>query len=139
QGVLIIGLGTFCAVQEPLRLGPDHVLMVRRPVFQLAKNPAWQGWLKRPKVTLPENVPIELLDFQHLSRVTSLPRAVLEDCVDETVLLFSSHLKQHENVSFVFKDIGVLARKGNVARMKFLGSCIRQLESTASLVAALRS
>ncbi|NXD18307.1 CCD81 protein, partial [Nothocercus nigrocapillus] len=139
QGVLITGLGTFCTVQEPLRLGAEKVLMVRRPLFKLARNPAWQAWLKRPKVTVPENIQIEPLDFQHLSRATSLPRPVVEDCVDETILLFSSHLKHQENVSFVFKDVGVLGREGNVVRMKFLGSCIQQLESTASLIAALRS
>ncbi|NWX89480.1 CCD81 protein, partial [Nothoprocta ornata] len=138
QGVFIMGLGTFCAVREPLRLA-DEVLMVRRPIFKLAKNPAWQQWLKRPKVTVPENICIEPLDFQHLSQATSLPRPVVEDCVDETILLFSSYLKHKENVSFVFKDVGVLGREGNVARMKFFGSCIQQLETTASLVAALRS
>ncbi|NWI12481.1 CCD81 protein, partial [Crypturellus soui] len=139
QGVLIPGLGTFCTVQEPLRLGTGELHMVRRPIFQLARNPGWRGWLKRPKVTLPEKVAIETLDFQHLSRATLLPRPVVEDCVDETVLFFSSHLKRHENTSFVFKDVGVLCREGNVARMKFFGSCIQQLEATMGLVAALRS
>ncbi|NWX89378.1 CCD81 protein, partial [Nothoprocta ornata] len=138
QGVLIMGLGTFCVVQEPLRLGAE-VLMVRRPIFKLARNPAWQQWLKRPKVAVPENNHVEQLDFQHLSKATSLPRPIVEDCVDETILLFSSHLKHEEKVSFVFKDIGVLGRKGNTARMQFFGSCIQQLETTASLVAALHS
>ncbi|NWX89552.1 CCD81 protein, partial [Nothoprocta ornata] len=139
QGVLIMGLGIFCVVQEPLRLGAEEVLMVRRPVFKLAMNPACHQWLKYPKVTLTENIEIEPLDFRLLTLATSLPRPVVEDCVDETVLLFSSHMKHMENVAFVFKDIGVLACQGGSLQMKFFGSCIEQLETTTSLTAALRS
>ncbi|XP_064374623.1 coiled-coil domain-containing protein 81-like [Dromaius novaehollandiae] len=139
KGVLVAGFGTFCTVREELRLGPEDVLMVRRPVFQLAMYPVWPLWLKRAKVTLPDDIEIEPLNYRHLSLATSLPRAVVEDCVDETIQLFSSYLQYKENVSFVFKDIGVLARQGDKVRLKFYASCLQRLESTASLIAALRS
>nr|XP_009671398.1 PREDICTED: coiled-coil domain-containing protein 81-like [Struthio camelus australis] len=139
KGVLVAGLGTFCTVREQLCLGAEEVLMVRRPIFKLGMYAVWPLGLKRPKVTLPDDMKIEPLNYRQLSLATSFPRPVVEDCVEETIQLFSSHLQYKENVSFVFRDIGVLARQGDKVRMKFYANCIQRLESAASLIAALRS
>ncbi|NXA44022.1 CCD81 protein, partial [Eudromia elegans] len=136
QGVLVESLGTFCTVQEPLSLGAQGLLMVRRPVFKLGVHMACPQEFTCPEVTLPDGIQIEPLKYQLLSLVTSLPRRVVEACVEETVH-FSFHLENRQNVAFM--DIGVLSRQGDTLCMMFYASCIQRLEKRASLFAALRS
>ncbi|NXA56518.1 CCD81 protein, partial [Nothocercus julius] len=139
QGVLLEGLGTFCTVQEPLSLGAEGVLMVRRPIFKLGMQMVWPQGLTCPKVTLPDGIQIEPLNYQLLSLVTSLPRRVVEACVEETIHLFSFHLENKKHVAFAFRDIGVLTRQGDTLCMTFYASCLQRLERRASLFAALRT
>ncbi|NWI14252.1 CCD81 protein, partial [Crypturellus soui] len=139
QGVLVESLGTFCTVHKPLLLSEEEVLWVRRPIFKLGWQMLWPGRLTSPKVTIPDDVTIEPLNYLLLSLVTSLPWRVAEDCVKETILLFSCHLENQHNVAFAFQDIGVLTHRRDRVCMLFYASCIQRLEKRASLLAALRS
>ncbi|NXD17722.1 CCD81 protein, partial [Nothocercus nigrocapillus] len=139
QGVLIAGLGTFGTVQEPLRLATGEVLVIRRPVFQIDMDAVWLRGLQYRKVTLPDNLLIEQLDLERLSRATCYSRQVVEGCVEETIRLFSSDVRKRENVAFSFRNIGVLARQRDKVHMRFYAHCTQWLEGTASLIAALRS
>ncbi|NXA56689.1 CCD81 protein, partial [Nothocercus julius] len=139
QGVLIAGLGTFGTVQEPLCLATGEVLVIRRPVFQMDTDAAWLRGLQYCKVTLPVNLEMKQLDLERLSRATSYSRQVVEGCVEETVRLFSSHMRKKENVAFTFRNVGVLARQRDKVHMRFYAHCTQWLEGTASLIAALRS
>ncbi|NWJ08365.1 CCD81 protein, partial [Crypturellus undulatus] len=139
QGVLIVGLGTFGTVQEPLRLAAGNVLVIRRPVFQLDMDTVWLQGLKYHKATLPVNLEIKQLDLEHLSRATSYSWQVVEGCVEETIRLFSSHMREKENVAFTFRNVGILARQKDKVHMRFYAHCTQQLEGTGSLIAALCS
>ncbi|XP_067168455.1 coiled-coil domain-containing protein 81-like isoform X2 [Apteryx mantelli] len=139
QAVLVGGLGTFFTLQEQFCLRSGKVLAVQRPVFHLSTAVDWLLGLKRPAVTLPDNVKLKWLNYRRLSWDTGFPVRVVESCVQETVLLFSSHLLKKEHVTFVFKYIGVLACKGDEAGMKFCPYLIHLLESKAGLLAALHS
>ncbi|NXA44324.1 CCD81 protein, partial [Eudromia elegans] len=139
QGVLVEGLGTFCTVEEPLILGDEEVLLVRRPIFKFGMQLMRPWRLTCPKVTIPDYMIIEPLNYLLLSLVTSLPRRVVEDCVKETILLFSLYLENKPNVAFAFRDIGVLTCHNDRVCMLFYASCIRRLEKRASLIAALRT
>ncbi|XP_068785270.1 uncharacterized protein [Struthio camelus] len=139
KGVLVAGLGTFCTVREPLHLGKDDVRMVRRPLFQLGMDMVWLQGLQRPKGTLPDDIKIKPLNYRRLSLATSFSRHVVEDCVAETIRLFSSHVRNKENVAFAFRDIGVLTRQKDSMHMRFYAHCTQRLEGTASLTAALCS
>ena len=88
---------------------------------------------------LAGHVRIKLLNYWRLSWDTGFPLCVVEGCVQETVLLFSSHLLNKEHVTFVFKDMGVLACRGDQVGMKFCPYLIHRLESKAGLLAALHS
>ncbi|XP_062441441.1 coiled-coil domain-containing protein 81-like isoform X1 [Rhea pennata] len=136
KGVLLEGLGTFGTVREPLRLGKSDVLMVRRPVFQLGMDMVWLQEPQRPKVTLPDTIKVKPLNYRHLSRATSFSRRVVEDCVEETIRLFSSHVRNKEKVAFAFRDIGLLTCQKDQVRMRFYPHCTQRLEGTASLAAA---
>ncbi|NXJ03107.1 CCD81 protein, partial [Psophia crepitans] len=106
QGVLITGLGTFAVVQEQFR-GTEEVYVVRRPVFQLDIDALGLQDLVFPAVVIPGNVKIKPLNYKWLSRATFLPRHVVEQCVRETIRLYSFQLKNGKRLAFVFKDIGV--------------------------------
>ncbi|NXA57673.1 CCD81 protein, partial [Nothocercus julius] len=136
QGIVVQGLGTFCTVQEPLNLGEEGVLLVRRPIFKLGMH---MVWLRGLKVTLPDDIKIEPLNYHLLSLFISFPPHIIQDCVEETIRLFSFHLEKKHNVAFVFRDIGVLTCQGDTLYMMFYASCIKRLEKRASLISALRS
>ena len=74
-----------------------------------------------------------------LSRATSLPLLVVKNCVQGTVLLDCSLLRNKERVPFAFRDIGVLTCKADFLCMKFYLDCVTLLESTVGLVALLHS
>ncbi|NWX91971.1 CCD81 protein, partial [Nothoprocta ornata] len=139
QGVLLAGLGTFGTVREPLRLDTDEVLEIRRPVFHMDMDMVWLQGLKYRKVTLPGEMAIKPLDLERLSRATSYSQQVVEGCVEETIRLFSSHMRKKENIAFAFGDVGVLARQRDKVHMRFFAHCTQWLEGTASLIAGLRS
>ncbi|XP_064374608.1 uncharacterized protein LOC135329609 [Dromaius novaehollandiae] len=132
KGVLLAGLGTFCTVREPLRPGKDDVLTVRRPVFQLEMDMVWLQRLQHPKVTLPDNVKIKPLKYRQLSLATSFSRRVVEDCVQETIRLFSAHVRNKEKVAFAFRDVGVLTCQEDKVHMSFYARCTRWLADPCS-------
>ncbi|NXT83873.1 CCD81 protein, partial [Zapornia atra] len=138
QGVLLTGLGTFAVLQEQFHV-EEEVYVVRRPVFQVDMDESYLQELSYPTVVLPGDARIKPLNYKWLSRATSLPRRVVEDCVRETILLYSSHLKNRQHLSFVFKDIGVLTCKDDVLCMRFYLDCVTGLESKASHIALLRT
>ncbi|XP_064374613.1 uncharacterized protein LOC135329614 [Dromaius novaehollandiae] len=133
KGVLLAGLGTFCTVREPLRPGKDNVVTVRRPVFQLEMDMVWLQRLQHPKVTLPDNVKIKPLKYRQLSLATSFSRRVVEDCVQETIRLFSAHVRNKEKVAFAFRDVGVLTCQEDKVHMSFYARCTRWLADPCSL------
>ncbi|NXA33398.1 CCD81 protein, partial [Eudromia elegans] len=138
QGVLIVGLGTFGTFRELLAIDTGEELVVRRPVFQLDMDAVWLRGLRYRRVTLPVNLEIRQLDLERLSRATSYPRQVVEGCVEETVRLFSLHMRRKEDVAFTFGDVGVLARQRDKVHMEFSVQCARRLEAIDTLISALR-
>ena len=88
---------------------------------------------------LADNVKIEPLNYKRLSRATSFPRHVVEDCVRETVLLYAFQLRNGQHLAFAFKDIGVLSCEDDVLCMRFDYDCVTGLESKASRIALLHT
>ncbi|XP_052634730.1 coiled-coil domain-containing protein 81-like [Harpia harpyja] len=138
KGVLVAGLGTFAMVQEQFQ-GREEVYVVRRPIFRLELDVLCLQELAFPTVVIPGNVKIKPLNYKRLSRATSFPRHVVKDCVQETILLYSSQLKNGQRLSFAFKDIGVLSCKDDLLCMRFYSDCVTGLESKASRIALLRT
>ncbi|XP_052634912.1 coiled-coil domain-containing protein 81-like [Harpia harpyja] len=125
-------------VQEQFQ-GREEVYVVRRPVFRLELDVLCLQELAFPTVVIPGNVKIKPLNYKRLSRATSFPRHVVKDCVQETILLYSSQLKNGQRLSFAFKDIGVLSCKDDLLCMRFYSDCVTGLESKASRIALLRT
>ncbi|NWZ58783.1 CCD81 protein, partial [Haliaeetus albicilla] len=139
QGVVVAGLGTFAMVQKHL-FGTQEVFVVRRPIFQLAIDKFWLEGLECPTEIIPgEEKAVEPLNFQQLSRASGFPRCLVENCVRETILLYSFQLRSGNHFAFAFQDIGILACKGNSLCMQFYSHCITGLESTVSPIALLHS
>ncbi|KAM6191588.1 uncharacterized protein WM294_012637 [Sarcoramphus papa] len=138
KGVVVAGLGTFAMVQKHL-FGTREVFVVRRPIFQLAIDKFWLEGLACPTEIIPDDVKVEPLNFQQLSRASGFPRRMVENCVRETILLYSFQLRNGKRFAFAFQDIGILACKGNFLCMQFYSHCITGLESTASPIALLHS
>ncbi|KFQ89678.1 Coiled-coil domain-containing protein 81, partial [Phoenicopterus ruber ruber] len=136
QGVVVPGLGTFAVVQKHV-FGTQEVFVVRRPIFQLAIDKFWLEGLECPTEIIPDDVKVEPLNLQQLSRATGFPQRTVEDCVRETVLLYSFQLRNGKRFAFAFRDVGALACKGNFLCMQFYYRCITGLESTASPIALL--
>lgn len=88
---------------------------------------------------LAGNVKISPLNYKWLSRTTTFPPHVLEDCVQETILLYSFQLRNSQRLAFSFKDIGVLSCKDDVLCMRFYYDCVTGLESKASRIALLHT
>ena len=88
---------------------------------------------------LAGNVKIKPLNYKRLSQATSFPQHVVKDCVQETVLLYSSQLKNGQRLSFAFKDIGVLSCKDDLLCMRFYSDCVTGLERKASRIALLHT
>ncbi|XP_049682985.1 coiled-coil domain-containing protein 81-like [Accipiter gentilis] len=138
KGVLVAGLGTFAMVQEQFQ-GKEEVYVVRRPVFRLELDVLCLQELAFPTVVIPGNVKIKPLNYKRLSRATSFPQHVVKDCVQETILLYSSQLKNGQRLSFTFKDIGVLSCNDDLLCMRFYSDCVTGLERKASRIALLHS
>ncbi|KAK2512422.1 hypothetical protein Q9233_016316 [Columba guinea] len=138
KGVLLPGLGTFAMVHEQFH-GEDEVYVVRRPVFRLEMDNSLLQELVFPTVVIPGDVQISPLNYKWLSRATSFPPHVLEDCVQETILLYSFQLRNRQRLAFSFKDIGVLSCKDDVLCMRFYYDCVTGLESKASRIALLHT
>ncbi|NXW66946.1 CCD81 protein, partial [Eurystomus gularis] len=138
QGVLVTGLGTFAMVQERFH-GKEEVHVVRRPIFQLDIDEFFVKDLAFPTVVIPGDAKIKLLNYSWLSRATSFPRHVVENCVQETILLYSFQLRNKQRLAFTFKDIGVLSCKDDVLCMRFYLECVTGLESKASQIALLHT
>ncbi|KAM6364549.1 coiled-coil domain-containing protein 81-like isoform 2-T2 [Pluvialis apricaria] len=138
KGVLLTGLGTFAMVQERFH-GAEEVYMARRPVFQLDSDALCLQELAFPTVVIPDDVKIKPLNYRWLSQATSFPRHVVEDCVQETVLLYSFQLRKRQRLAFTFKDIGVLSCRDDVLCMRFYYECVTGLESKASRIALLHT
>ena len=88
---------------------------------------------------LADDVKIKPLNYKWLSQVTSFPWHVVEDCVQETILLYSFQLRNRQRLAFAFKDIGVLSCKDDVLCMRFYYDCVTGLESKASRIALLHT
>lgn len=88
---------------------------------------------------LTGDVKIKALNYKWLSRATSFPQHVVEDCVQETILLYSFQLRNRQRLAFAFKDIGVLSCKDDVLCMRFYYDCVTGLESKASRIALLHT
>ena len=88
---------------------------------------------------LAGDVKIKPLNLKWLSRATSFPRHVVEDCVRETVLLYAFQLRNGQRLAFAFKDIGVLSCEDDVLCMRFDYDCVTGLESKASRIALLHT
>ncbi|NXP08312.1 CCD81 protein, partial [Thinocorus orbignyianus] len=138
QGVFLPGLGTFAVVQEHFQV-EEEVLMARRPVFQLGIDGACLQEVMFQTVTIPGDAKIKPLNYQWLSKTTSLPRHILKDCIQETILLYSLQLKNRQHLSFTFKDIGVLSCQNDILCMRFYYDCVTGLESKASRIALLHT
>ncbi|XP_049683096.1 uncharacterized protein LOC126049964 isoform X1 [Accipiter gentilis] len=138
KGVLVAGLGTFAMVQEQFQ-GKEEVYVVRRPVFRLELDVLCLQELAFPTVVIPGNVKIKPLNYKRLSRATSFPQHVVKDCVQETILLYSSQLKNGQRLSFAFKDIGVLSCNDDLLCMRFYSDCVTGLERKASRIALLHT
>ncbi|KAM6364574.1 coiled-coil domain-containing protein 81-like [Pluvialis apricaria] len=113
--------------------------MARRPVFQLDSDALCLQELAFPTVVIPDDVKIKPLNYRWLSQATSFPRHVVEDCVQETVLLYSFQLRKRQRLAFTFKDIGVLSCRDDVLCMRFYYECVTGLESKASRIALLHT
>lgn len=88
---------------------------------------------------LAGDVKVKPLNYRWLSQATSFPRHLVENCVQETVLFYSFHLRSGQHLPFVFKDIGVLSCRDGILGMRFYYECVVGLEHKASRVALLHS
>ncbi|NWW42250.1 CCD81 protein, partial [Pedionomus torquatus] len=138
QGVFLPGLGTFAVVQERFPC-EQEVFMVRRPVFQLGIDRACLQDLMLQTVPIPGDAKIKPLNYRRISQVTAFPRHMVEDCVRETILLFSLQLRNSQRPSFTFKDIGILSCQDGVLCMRFYYECVTGLESKNSRIALLHT
>ncbi|XP_026719210.1 coiled-coil domain-containing protein 81-like isoform X2 [Athene cunicularia] len=138
KGVVVTGLGTFAVVQERF-VGEEEVYVVRRPVFQLDMDAICLQELAFPTVLIPGNIEIKTLNYEWLSQATSFPQHMVEDCVQETIFLYSFQLRNRQRLAFAFKDIGVLSCRDNVLCMRFYYDCVTGLESEASQIALLHT
>ncbi|KFO92356.1 Coiled-coil domain-containing protein 81, partial [Buceros rhinoceros silvestris] len=136
QGVLIPGLGTFTMVHEQFN-GYEDVYTVRRPYFYLDIDEFFLQELVFPTVIIPGDVKVKLLNYRWLSQATSFSRHLVENCVQETILLYSYHLRSGQHLPFAFKDIGVLSCRDGILGMRFYYECVAGLERKASRVALL--
>ncbi|XP_063178386.1 uncharacterized protein LOC134509713 isoform X1 [Chroicocephalus ridibundus] len=64
---------------------------------------------------------------------------MVEDCMRDTILLYSFQLRKKQHLSFAFKDIGVLSCQDGVLCMRFYYDYVTGLESKASRMALLHT
>ncbi|NXS62303.1 CCD81 protein, partial [Brachypteracias leptosomus] len=138
QGVQVPGLGTFAVAEERFQ-GKEEVYVVRRPVFHLEIDDFFVHDLASSTEIIPANAKIKPLNYGWVSRATSFPQQVVENCVLETILLYSFQLRSGQRLAFVFKDIGVLSCTDDTLCLRFYSECVTGLESKAGWIALLRT
>uniref|UniRef100_A0A8C2YA24 Coiled-coil domain-containing protein 81-like n=1 Tax=Coturnix japonica TaxID=93934 RepID=A0A8C2YA24_COTJA len=138
KGVVVPGLGIFAAVQEEFH-SKELAVPVRRPVFELDIGVIWLKELQSPNDIIPDDVKIEPLNYRQLGGAIGISMHRVKRCVQETVLLYWHLLKSKADVSFFFKNIGVMTCRDNFLCMRFFHSCIETLESKSSIIAMLHS
>ncbi|XP_048784059.1 coiled-coil domain-containing protein 81-like [Lagopus muta] len=137
KGVLVPGLGFFAGVQEQFH--SKEGLSVRRPVFELNIGALWLPDLQSPNDIIPDDVKIEPLNYQQLSRASGVPLHLVLRCVRESVLLYCHLLRNKTPVPFVFQNLGVMTCQDNFLCMKFFCSCVEMLESNAPVLALIHT
>ncbi|KFP86868.1 Coiled-coil domain-containing protein 81, partial [Apaloderma vittatum] len=138
QGVMVRGLGTFAVVHEKL-YNKEKVYVIRRPIFSLDIDESYLQEFVFPIEVIPGNVEIKPMNFHWLSRATSFSRQIVEDCVQQTILLYSLQLRNKQHFPFTFKDIGVLSCQNNMLCMQFYHKCVTGLENKACWDALLHT
>ncbi|XP_042687204.1 coiled-coil domain-containing protein 81-like [Centrocercus urophasianus] len=138
KGVLVPGLGFFAGVQEQFH-SKEEGLSVRRPVFELNIGALWLPDLQSPNDIIPNDVKIEPLNYQQLSRASSVPLHLVPRCMRESVLLYCHLLRNKTPVPFVFKNLGVMTCQDNFLCMRFFCSCVETLESNDTVLALMHT
>ncbi|NXV37584.1 CCD81 protein, partial [Rissa tridactyla] len=136
QCFLLPGLGTFAMIREQFQ-GEEEMFTAQRPVFQLNIDVACLQELTFPTVVIPAEKAAATRHFPALP--TSFLRHMVEDCVRDTILLYSFQLRNGQHLSFAFKDIGVLSCQDGMLCMRFYFDCVTGLESKASHMALLHT
>nr|XP_038028259.1 coiled-coil domain-containing protein 81-like [Anas platyrhynchos] len=104
---------------------------VRKDLFSLLFGKAWE----RQRIVSNGRA----AELPAARAATSFPLYVVQECVQETIVLYCCLLKNKEHVPFAFRDIGVLTCEDDFLCMKFYPDCVKRLESAADLVAMLHS
>lgn len=86
---------------------------------------------------LADDIRMRPLNYQRVALATSFTRPVVEKCVQETILLFSSYVSKKKLVAFAFRNTGVLACEEDDVYMQFSADCIPRLAKKAGLPAAV--
>ncbi|XP_050770805.1 coiled-coil domain-containing protein 81-like [Gymnogyps californianus] len=118
KGVRIPTLGSFDAVPKRIQAG-DEAVIIRRPVFRLARNLVVVHNLTDDKAYLPGNKELEPLKYSKVAAAASVSRRKAEGCIQGTTSLLSHCLGKGENVALVLRDVGVLLIEGRKVQMKF--------------------
>ncbi|XP_068520972.1 coiled-coil domain-containing protein 81-like isoform X2 [Anas acuta] len=138
KAIQVAGLGTFAVLQEQFHVKQKR-LLIRKPFFQLDIDEGWLEDMYCPPEILPDDVKVEQLNYLQLAQATSFPLYMVQECVQETIVLYCCLLKNKEHVPFAFRDIGVLTCEDDFLCMKFYPDCIKRLESAEDLIAMLHS
>eukprot|EP00075_Anas_platyrhynchos_P014154 XP_027303407.1 uncharacterized protein LOC113840862 isoform X2 [Anas platyrhynchos] len=138
KAIQVAGLGTFAVLQEQFHVKQKR-LLIRKPFFQLDIDEGWLEYMYCPPEILPDDVEVEQLNYLQLAQATSFPLYVVQECVQETIILYCCLLKNKEHVPFAFRDIGVLTCEDDFLCMKFYPDCVKRLESSEDLIAMLHS
>ncbi|NXJ12900.1 CCD81 protein, partial [Odontophorus gujanensis] len=138
QGVQVERLGVFAVLKEPFH-GKDYSISVRRPVFQLDISAVGPQHISYHDEIIPDGVEIEPLNYRQLSQATGISLIEVQRCVQETILMFHHLLRDKEDVSFAFKNIGVLTYEDEFLCTRFYFSCITELGNEAHLIVLLQT
>ncbi|CAB3978852.1 Hypothetical predicted protein [Paramuricea clavata] len=140
KGVNIPGLGSFTFSQRNLDMGHGRqVIVVQRPVFQLAEKFAQTHALNYTKHYVTGQIPILPLNFTVIASDLPYPREVVESCVKEVLQAVSRSLHVKRNVEFIFSGIGCLSLRDARVKMKFYKEFVKSMDNTGELVNALRN
>nr|XP_038027864.1 coiled-coil domain-containing protein 81-like [Anas platyrhynchos] len=123
KAIQVAGLGTFAVLQEQFHVKQKR-LLIRKPFFQLDIDEGWLEYMYCPPEILPDDVEVEQLNYLQLAQATSFPLYVVQECVQETIILYCCLLKNKEHVPFAFRDIGVLTCEDDFLCMKFYPDCV---------------
>lgn len=139
KGVTIPNFGTFTFTQKKIDIGNNKIILVQRPVFNIAERFAQTHGLNYTKHPVAGNIPVHPLNYCAIANETAFSRDDVELCIKHILQVMNRSIQSRKNVEFTFNSIGKLQIRDSKVKMKFFKEFINNFEESGKIIADMQN